>query len=76
MKNINRLVLWVFTGAILGARLGYYFFYEAIYYLKHHLRIFLFFKIKKAEMFRFIGFQGLASHGGVIGILIYVLLYA
>ena len=50
------------------------FFYEPSYYFHNPIEIFL--PIKKiGETYRFIGFQGLASHGGTLGVLIALGIY-
>jgi len=69
VKRLDKLFVYVFIGIILGARLGHCFFYEPEYYFKNPFEILL--PIKNVgESFKFIGFQGLASHGGTIGVLI------
>lgn len=75
LENLEQLSTYIILGAFLGARLGHCFFYEPAYYFQNPLEIIL--PIKKiGESFEFIGFQGLASHGGVIGIVIAILIYA
>ena len=55
----------VFLSVFIGARLGDCLFYYPEYYLKHPWQIF--FPFANGE---FIGYQGLSSHGGAIGLLI------
>ncbi|MGB5554603.1 MAG: prolipoprotein diacylglyceryl transferase [Flavobacteriaceae bacterium] len=75
LENLEELSLYIFIGAFLGARLGHCFFYEPSYYFQNPLEILL--PIKKVgDSFTFVGFQGLASHGGVLGIIFGILLYA
>ena len=75
LENLDQLSMYIFIGALLGARLGHCLFYEPAYYLEHPLEILL--PIQKVgDSFQFIGFQGLASHGGVIGVLTGIILYA
>ena len=75
LENLEKLSMYIFIGAILGARLGHCFFYEPEYYLQNPIEIFL--PIKKiGESYQFIGFQGLASHGGAIAVIIAIILYA
>ncbi len=70
---LDPLLLYVFLGVILGARLGHVFFYDWPYY-KHHLsEILLPFRFEPE--FQFTGFQGLASHGATIGIAIAAFLF-
>lgn len=65
--ELDRLSLYLVLGMILGARLGNIFFYDPMHYLHHPIEI-LPFTID--PYFQFTGFQGLASHGGVLGALI------
>lgn len=74
LDNLDSLLVYVIVGTILGARLGHCFFYEADYFLKHPIEILL--PIQKiGGVYKFVGFQGLASHGGTIGVLIAIVLY-
>ncbi|MDO5017214.1 MAG: prolipoprotein diacylglyceryl transferase [Porphyromonas sp.] len=63
-KSYNQLVLYVLIATIVGARLGHCLFYEPEYYLANPLEI-----LKTWE-------GGLASHGGVIGIMIAIWIYS
>ena len=60
----DSLFIYTIIGIIVGARLGHCLFYEPKYYLSHPVEIL---KIWKG---------GLASHGGVLGIIIAVWLYS
>lgn len=71
---LNPLSVYVFFGTLIGARLGHTLFYEFDYYKHHLLEIVLPFKID-SNGFELSGYQGLASHGGAIGILVAVLLF-
>lgn len=74
LDNLDSLLVYVIVGTILGARLGHCFFYEPAYFLKHPIEILL--PIQKvAGVYKFIGYSGLASHGGSIGVLIAMILY-
>jgi len=74
VDNLDSLLVYVIVGTILGARLGHCFFYEPAYFLQHPIEILL--PIQKiAGVYKFVGFQGLASHGGTIGVLIAIILY-
>ncbi|MFQ5628920.1 MAG: prolipoprotein diacylglyceryl transferase [bacterium] len=64
VKDLDQLFILVLAGTIVGARLGHCLFYDPGYYLTHPLEII---KIWRG---------GLASHGGAIGILIAMYLYA
>ena len=68
------LFMYCFIGILLGARLGHCLFYEPQYYLSgvsNFLEMLLPVKITGSG-WEFIGYQGLASHGGTIAIIIAV----
>jgi prolipoprotein diacylglyceryl transferase len=71
---LKKLLVYVLLGTVIGARLGQVFFYEFGYYKNHLLEMILPFRIANGK-FELTGYQGLASHGGAIGILIAVALY-
>ncbi|RKR10392.1 prolipoprotein diacylglyceryl transferase [Flavobacterium sp. 90] len=74
IDNLDSLLVYVIVGTILGARLGHCFFYEPSYFLQHPIEILL--PIQKiGGVYKFVGYQGLASHGGSIGVLIAMVLY-
>ena len=62
------LILWT----VVGLRLGHCLFYDWAYFRHHLLEIFIPF-VETANGWKFTGYAGLASHGGVIAILCYVL---
>ena len=71
---LNKLAIFVFIGTLIGARLGHTLFYEFSYYKNHLLEIILPFRIANGK-FELTGYQGLASHGGAIGIILAVVFY-
>ncbi len=73
-KELDRLTVFVVLGGILGARIGHCVFYEPSYFLtrEHWVEMILPFSFSP---FRFTGYQGLASHGGAIGVLLAVFIY-
>jgi prolipoprotein diacylglyceryl transferase len=72
---VDKLFIYVIIATIIGARLGHVIFYGWGYYSHHLTEIFL--PIAKTPAgWKFVGYQGLASHGGTIGILIAVWLYS
>ena len=74
LDSLDTLLVYVVVGTVLGARLGHCFFYEPSYFLENPIEILL--PIKKiGETYQFVGFQGLASHGGTIGVLIAIIVY-
>lgn len=74
VEILDNLLIYIIVGTILGARLGHCLFYEPEYFFQHPIEILL--PIKKiGGIYKFVGFQGLASHGGTIGVFIAVLLF-
>jgi len=73
---LDKLTFYMVISTIIGARLGHCTFYEPEVYLKHPLKMILPFEGSIGKDFRFTGYQGLASHGGAIGILIGLYIYA
>lgn len=72
---VDKLFIYVIVATIIGARLGHVLFYGWGYYSHHLLEIFLPIT-KTATGYKFVGYQGLASHGGSFGILIAVWLFS
>jgi phosphatidylglycerol:prolipoprotein diacylglycerol transferase len=70
---LEKLTIYVVVGTLIGARLGHCLFYDWAYYSHHTLEIFLPFQF--SPTFKLTGYQGLASHGGGIGIFILLFLY-
>lgn len=69
IKILDSLIIWVFLCVLIGARLGHCLFYEPDYFCtaEHWPEIFLPFNLQTGQ---FTGFQGLASHGAAVAILI------
>lgn len=70
LKYLDSIFIYTIVGMLLGARLGHYLFYEENYNI---LEIFLPFKLNP---FEYTGYQGLASHGAAIGIIIAMYIYS
>ncbi len=72
----DALFSYAFIGILVGARLGHCLFYDFDYYSQHPIEIFL--PIQKGidGAYHFSGYAGLASHGGGIGLIIMLLIYA
>lgn len=70
------LFIYGIVGIFVGARLGHCFFYDFEYYSKNIIEIFLPIKINDLGEIKFIGYAGLASHGGTIGLIISLYLYS
>jgi len=72
------LFIYVFLGVIIGARLGHCLFYQPDYFLSswpHFVEMLLPIHFTDDGGWRFTGYEGLASHGGVAGIIIAIFLY-
>ncbi len=73
-EKLDPLFIYAFIGILIGARLGHCLFYEPAYYLSHPVEMLLPIR-ETADGWRFTGYQGLASHGGSIGLIIALWLY-
>lgn len=62
-EMVDKLLIHIAVGAIVGARLGHCLFYEPEYFLRNPLQILFIWK------------GGLASHGGIIGLLLALWIY-
>lgn len=67
-ETLDRLLVYIIAGTLIGARLGHCFFYDWDWYKDHLREIVLPFTFSDGR-FVFTGYQGLASHGAAIGIL-------
>lgn len=72
-KDVDTLTIYMVVATIIGARLGHVIFYQPEIIWEDPLGVFLPFEFSP---FRFTGLQGLASHGGAIGILIALWIYS
>lgn len=75
-EHLQKLTIYGMIGIIAGARLGHCLFYEPSYYLSHPLEIILPITFPSGGGVKFIGYQGLASHGGALGVLIALYFYS
>jgi prolipoprotein diacylglyceryl transferase len=75
-ENLEKLSIYGMIGILAGARLGHCLFYEPSYYLSHPLEMILPITFPPDGGIKFIGYQGLASHGGVLGLLIALYFYS
>jgi len=75
-NNLETLTIYGMIGIIVGARLGHCLFYEPSYYLSHPLEMILPITFPSDGGIKFTGYQGLASHGGVLGLLIALYFYS
>ena len=75
-ENLEKLSIYGMVGIMVGARLGHCLFYELTYYLSHPLEMILPIAFPPEGGVKFIGYQGLASHGGALGLVIALYFYA
>jgi phosphatidylglycerol:prolipoprotein diacylglycerol transferase len=68
IEKLDSLFIWAVLATLIGARLGHVLFYDWEYFRNHLLEIFL--PVRFSPTFEFTGFQGLASHGAAISIII------
>ncbi len=84
LEWLDSLLIYIMIGTIVGARLGHCLFYDYDYYfadLPNFIEIFLPVRFGEAWPgnigdFKFIGFRGLASHGGAIAIIFMMWLFS
>ena len=73
LEFLDPLFIYTVLATMIGARLGHVLFYQSELIFEDFFSIFLPFRFKGG--FEFTGFQGLASHGAAIGIIIGMYLY-
>lgn len=74
IDKLDSLFIWIVLSTLIGARLGHVLFYDWEYFRNHLLEIFLPFRF--TPNFEFTGYQGLASHGAAIAIIITMYYYS
>lgn len=76
LDRLEKLSIYGVIGIFVGARLAHCLFYEPTYYFSHPLEIILPIQSTADGEYKFSGFQGLASHGGTLGLIIALIIYA
>lgn len=77
-EKFEPLFIYCFVGILVGARLGHCIFYEPGHFLTSWqgiVEMLLPIDIKADGSWEFVGYQGLASHGGTLGLILALLLY-
>jgi prolipoprotein diacylglyceryl transferase len=69
---LDKLSIWCIVWTVVGLRLAHFLFYETKYLIEHPLQVLLPFD----ENWNFIGYQGLASHGAVIALILFLSWFA
>lgn len=80
IKNeyFDPLLLYCFVGILAGARLGHCLFYQPEYFLsswEHAVEMIVPMHHMADGSWKYVGYEGLASHGGTIGLIIALYLY-
>ncbi|WP_447642491.1 MULTISPECIES: prolipoprotein diacylglyceryl transferase [Chitinophagaceae] len=73
---LEKLMVYIVLATMIGARLGHCLLYEPQYFLHHPAEIFLPFHLDYNGKLQWTGYQGLASHGGAMGIVVAMALFA
>jgi len=71
-KLLDKLSIWCVLWTVIGLRLAHFLFYEPQFLIHHPLQVLLPFD----ENWKFIGYQGLASHGAVIALISFLSYFA
>jgi phosphatidylglycerol:prolipoprotein diacylglycerol transferase len=66
-SDVENYFTWAILGLLVGARMGYVFFYNFSYYISNPLEIILPFSF--SDGVHFTGLAGMSYHGGLIGVL-------
>ena len=75
-EKFDPMFMYCFLGILIGARLGHCLFYEPGYYLSHPIEMILPLRNVPGQGWEFTGYEGLASHGGTLGLMLALWLYA
>lgn len=73
LEKLDTIFVYTVVATLLGARIGHFLFYDTEFLLKHPLEVLL---PVRFNPFQFTGYQGLASHGAAIGIIIAMYFYS
>lgn len=74
LDKLDSLFIYMVIAILLGARLGHVLFYQSELIFEDPISIFL--PFRTVPEFEYTGFQGLASHGAAIGVIIAMFLYS
>jgi len=72
IDQISDVLSTALIGALIGGRLGYVLFYDLVFFLEHPLRII----VPWDASVGWVGISGMSYHGGVIGVVCALYLYA
>ncbi len=71
--KLDPLFIYLVVSVLLGARIGHFLFYDFEFLINNPLEVLL---PVKFDPFRFTGYQGLASHGSAIAVIISMFFYS
>jgi len=74
LEKLDSLFIYMVIAILLGARLGHVLFYQSELIFQDPISIFL--PFRTVPEFEYTGFQGLASHGAAIGVIIAMFIYS
>ena len=74
LEKLDSLFIYMVIAILLGARLGHVIFYQSDLILKDPISVLL--PFRTVPEFEYTGFQGLASHGAAIGVIIAMFIYS
>lgn len=74
LEKLDSLFIYMVIAILLGARLGHVLFYQSDLLLKDPISVLL--PFRTVPEFEYTGFQGLASHGAAIGVIIAMFIYS
>lgn len=74
LEKLDSLFIYMVIAILLGARLGHVIFYQSELIFQDPLSVLL--PIRTVPEFEYTGFQGLASHGAAIGVIIAMFIYS
>ena len=77
-EKFSPLFLYIFLGVLIGGRLGHCIFYQPEYFLTqwdHFIEMLIPVHHMPDGSWKFTGYEGLASHGGVFGMFVGIWLY-
>lgn len=75
IENLEKLATYSVIGILVGARLVHCIFYDPSHYIENPLEIILPIQTLPNGEITFTGYRGLASHGGVLGLVIGLIIY-
>jgi len=74
LEKLDSLFIYMVIAILLGARLGHVLFYQSELIFQDPISVLL--PFRTVPEFKYTGFQGLASHGAAIGVIIAMFIYS